>query len=232
MSKKSIELPHTRFPVSDSRVRANRQNAELSTGPVSDAGKAVSSRNNLRHGLSGAFCVLPGEEVEEFERLRTGLEEEHEPATLTESLLVNDMARHYWMYQRALRLQEECFGADLSSGAAQTRLSLFLRYGVTHERAFRRCLSDLLKLRKQTLQLERGFESQERAQAAERRREVAAQCRWVAKNRLGQSADFGDEEQVDDILEGFKALDDYFNVVDEDEGPESKRKGKGGRKAA
>jgi hypothetical protein len=232
MSKKASEVSQASFPVSDSKARANRHNAQLSTGPTSDAGKAVSSRNNLRHGLSGAFCVLPGEDREDFERLRAGLEEEHEPATVTESLLVNDMARHYWMYQRALRLQHECFDADLSSGAAQNRLSLFLRYGVTHERAFRRCLSDLLKLRKQTLQLERGFESQERAQAAERRREVAAQCRWVSKNRLGQVADLGDEDEVNDILEGFKALDDYFNVVDEDEGPESKRKGKGGRKAA
>src|SRR5207237_1150909 len=114
--------------------------------------------NNFRHGLAGTFCVLPEENLEHFELLRTDLEAEHEPTTTTEKLLVNDMARHYWLYQRALRLQEECFGADIHSPGTQNRLSLFLRYGTTHERAFRRCLADLLKLRKQRLQLERGFE--------------------------------------------------------------------------
>lgn len=83
------------------------------------------------------------------------------------------------------RTAEECFGAGIYSGEAQNRLSLFLRYGTTHERAFRHCLSDLLKLRKRKLQMERGFESQESARAAERRREVAAQCRWVGANKPG-----------------------------------------------
>src|SRR4051812_44104754 len=141
-------------------------------------------------------------------------------------MLGNDRARHYWLYQRALRLQETCFTADLTAASTQNQLSLFLRYGTTHERAFRRCLTDLLKLRKQRLQLERGFESQARAQAAERRREVAAQCRSFGKNQL----DLQDSDEVDDILAGFEALDEYFR---QPETPgASRRKGKGDRKAA
>src|SRR5438128_1636147 len=108
-----------RSRVSDSKLQANRLNAQFSTGPVSEAGKAASSRNNFRHGLAGAFCVLPDESPEQFEQLRADLEKEHEAATATESLLVNDMARHYWLYQRALRFQEECFTADLCSGDTQ-----------------------------------------------------------------------------------------------------------------
>lgn len=221
--------------ISDSKLAANRLNAQLSTGPITDVGKAASSRNNLRHGLAGAFCVLSGEAIEDFEQLRTDLEEEHQPATATESLLVNDMARHYWLYQRALRLQEECFGANLESGAVQNRLNLFLRYGTTHERSFHRCLTELLKLRKQRLQLQRGFESQERAQAAERRREVASQCRWVAGNNTGRGPAPISSEDIDDILEGFEALDDYCRTPDDDEEEEGillKRKRSRGRKAA
>jgi hypothetical protein len=220
-------------PLSDSKLQANRNNARLSTGPVSEGGKAASSQNNFRHGLAGAFCVLPGESLETFEQLRADLEKEHEPATATESLLVNDMARHYWLYQRALRLQEECFAADLCSGDTQNRLSLFLRYGTTHERAFRRCLADLLKLRKQRLQLQRGFESQKQAQAAERRREVAAQCRWMAGNKMGGGRVPVASEDIDDILEGFEIMNEYFRTPDDDEVPEERiGKGKGGRKAA
>jgi hypothetical protein len=216
--------------ISDAKLTANRQNAGLSKGPVTEAGKAASARNNFRHGLAGAFCVLPVESIDDFEQLRADLEKEHEPATATESLLVNDMVRHYWLYQRALRLQEECLAADLNAGDTQSRLNLFLRYGTTHERAFRRCMGDLLKLRKQRLQLQRGFESQKHAQAAERRREVAAQCRWVAGNKLaGGTIPLGSDE-VDDILEGFEALDDYFRTPDDD--APSIQTNKGGRKAA
>ena len=228
MRKISKEQWDKESAMSDSRLRANRENALLSTGPTSDAGKAACSRNNFRHGLAGSFCVLPGESADDFETLRADLAEEHSPETATESLLVQDMARHYWLYQRALRLQEECFGADIHSGDVQNRLSLFLRYGTTHERAFRRCLADLLKLRKQKLQLERGFESQEREQAAERRREVAAQCRSFRKSQLNLQ----ESEDVDDILAGFEALDDYFRTTDDDAPPAQQTKRKGGLKAA
>ncbi|MFL6414243.1 MAG: hypothetical protein ACJ74Y_01035 [Bryobacteraceae bacterium] len=218
--------------ISDFKLQANRHNAQLSTGPSTEAGKAASSRNNFRHGLAGAFCVLPGESLEDFEQLRTDLEKEHEPSTATEELLVNDMARHYWLYQRALRLQEGCFATDIQSGDVQNRLSLYLRYGTTHERAFRRCLADLLKMRKQRLQLQRGFESQQRAEVAERRRGVAAQCRW-AGNKSGRGIVPVSPHEVDDILQGFEALDEYFRTPDEDEEPlRSSGKGKGGRKAA
>lgn len=36
------------------RIRANRRNASRSTGPRSEAGKARSARNSLRHGLAAA----------------------------------------------------------------------------------------------------------------------------------------------------------------------------------
>jgi hypothetical protein len=37
---------------SDRQIEANRRNAKLSTGPKTGQGKAASSRNALRHGLS------------------------------------------------------------------------------------------------------------------------------------------------------------------------------------
>lgn len=41
------------------RVRANRRNAKLSTGPKSQAGKARTARNALRHGLAVPISALP-----------------------------------------------------------------------------------------------------------------------------------------------------------------------------
>jgi len=45
------------------QIAANRENAQLSTGPRTDAGKAASSNNALRHGLaSRGLIILPGQE--------------------------------------------------------------------------------------------------------------------------------------------------------------------------
>ena len=51
------------------QVAANQQNAKLSTGPKTEDGKAISSKNNLRHGFTGAFMILPWEKQEEFDTL-------------------------------------------------------------------------------------------------------------------------------------------------------------------
>ena len=64
---------------SAAQVLANQQNAQLSTGPRSEAGKAASSRNAVRHGLTGAFRVLAHEDQQEFDQLSTRLVDEYEP---------------------------------------------------------------------------------------------------------------------------------------------------------
>ncbi|MFL6447161.1 MAG: hypothetical protein ACJ746_05670 [Bryobacteraceae bacterium] len=178
MSKKPLKISIREATLSPKKFEANRQNAQLSTGPTSEEGKAISSRNNFRHGFTGAFCLLPDESREDFDQLVADLSEEHQPATVTESILVNDMARHHWLHQRALRMQEDCFAFDLTAPDTQKQLNLFLRYGLTHERAFSRCLAALLKLRKDKLALERGFESQERERTRERTRQAEAKRAW------------------------------------------------------
>jgi hypothetical protein len=44
---------------SEQKTRANRENARASTGPKTACGRARSSRNALRHGLSVPVCALP-----------------------------------------------------------------------------------------------------------------------------------------------------------------------------
>jgi hypothetical protein len=218
--------------LSERKLEANRQNAQLSTGPTSEAGKAISSRNNFRHGFTGAFCLLPDENLVEFDQLHADLSEEHQPATPTESMLVNDMARHYWLYQRALRLQENCFVSDITAGATQNQLSLFLRYGAMHERAFRRSLADLIKLRKERLRLDRGFESQKRERAGELRLEAREQRLAAQEKRTAEAYEKEKnrpESEYDIINEYFREL----NTRDLREALGTKPKAqRGGRKRA
>jgi hypothetical protein len=66
--------------VSPLQQAANRQNAQKSTGPTTDEGKAASSRNALKHGLLARDIVVAdpafAESREEFDALLAALADE------------------------------------------------------------------------------------------------------------------------------------------------------------
>jgi hypothetical protein len=49
------------------QVLANQANAQQSTGPRTDSGKARSSRNSFQHGLTLGVLAIPDEEIEALE---------------------------------------------------------------------------------------------------------------------------------------------------------------------
>jgi hypothetical protein len=53
-------------PISEARLRANRENAKNSTGPCTDEGKRRSSLNAARHGILAQVIHLPEEEMGAF----------------------------------------------------------------------------------------------------------------------------------------------------------------------
>ena len=172
--------------ITPAQLAANRSNAQHSTGPKTEAGKAISSLNNFRHGLTGKFMILDWEDGAEFDELAQNLREEHQPATPTETLLVEDMAQHHWLKQRAIRLQQTTMDRQSPACEHQKELALYLRYQTTHERAFHKSLTQLLKLRAEKRKgrldeaalsqraedSKNGFESQERKRNEETRRQA------------------------------------------------------------
>ena len=63
----------------EKQIAANRENAKKSTGPKSCAGKAIVSRNAIRHGLQARHTMaLPGEE-QEYERFAQSVRDELMP---------------------------------------------------------------------------------------------------------------------------------------------------------
>ena len=155
----------------ESQLQANRENAKLSSGPKSEAGKAILALNNTRHGLTGAFRVLPTESQSDFDALLAAFREEHQPETLTETTLIEAMAQHHWLRRRALSLESACY--DMATGAVgdEKQLALYLRYQTAHERGFHKALNDLLKLRAAKRKEEIGFESQQRAEREQIRKQ-------------------------------------------------------------
>jgi len=133
------------------QIIANRRNSQLSSGPKTKAGKAAAFR------------------------------EEHQPASPTETSLVEGMAQHQWLRKRALKLESSCFDPTTGQIADQKQLALCLRYQSTHERGFHKCLNALLKLRTEKRKMEIGFESQKRAQEDQTRKREKHD---MAKNAL------------------------------------------------
>ena len=147
---------------SAAQVSANRANAQLSTGPQTEAGLAAIAHNNFRHGLASAFVVLPSEDHAAYDDLLLNLNLEFSPSTETKEIQVTAMAQHHWLEQRALRLQQPLFEAALETGAAldAKQLGLYLRYQSTNDRAYHKALSQLLRLRSDRRRSQIGFESQ------------------------------------------------------------------------
>jgi len=59
--------------ISPEQLAANRGNAQRSTGPRTDTGKAVASANATRHGLLSTRLLLPDEDAAELDDVRAGL---------------------------------------------------------------------------------------------------------------------------------------------------------------
>jgi hypothetical protein len=111
--------------VSERRLRANRRNAKKSTGPRTEAGKDIASRNALVHGVHCADHVLmPGESQGQFLMLRNDFVLSLKPANAIELMLVERIAISQWKILR-LRKHERClYEHELSEAEKESRQSL------------------------------------------------------------------------------------------------------------
>src|SRR5687768_13151391 len=139
---------------SQARQIANAQNAQLSTGPITQEGKDRVRLNATRHGLTSKTLIIQGESEEEFEAMKIGFLRDYAPANDVERAMVERVAENYWRLQRLYRAEAGFFdammketggdiGAMFANTSATGRTSLFLRYLSTAERAYNRSLADL-----------------------------------------------------------------------------------------
>jgi hypothetical protein len=92
---------------SSRKADANRRNAQLSTGPKTDEGKAKSSKNSITHGIF-VTKLLDGatpETVTEIQELATSLREHYEPQGVLEEMLVQKIVIETARYGRIVALE-------------------------------------------------------------------------------------------------------------------------------
>jgi hypothetical protein len=138
---------HDQAPPSPSQEVSSRAgdlalHPDASTGPRTEAGKAVASRNAVKHNLCSKR--LTGSDLDELNAIRAKLEHEWEPGTETERMLLDQMALSQWRMDRALSLE---LAALDDAQIDQPLLALALRYRTAAERSFYKALAELQRLR-------------------------------------------------------------------------------------
>lgn len=154
------------------RTRAEivRANGAKSKGPVSPLGKAVSSRNALRHGLTSKQIVLSDESARSYLALHRQYVEHFSPRNIVERDLVSALAIAQWRLRRLVSVETHYLGYELDrnrediqrfvkrpdshksiawtfSRAGRGSLPLIARYESTLQRTYDRTLKQLQALR-------------------------------------------------------------------------------------
>ena len=90
----------------DKQIKANRKNAQKSTGPKTAEGKAAVSQNALKHGLF-TDSVVTGETEAEYAAFQGELLAELAPRGVVELLLAERVVSLWWRLRRAERMQNQ-----------------------------------------------------------------------------------------------------------------------------
>src|SRR5579864_4782431 len=143
------------------QIAANRANAQRSTGPRTDDGKAEIRQNALRHGLCAGIPKMTDETDEEIDTLLATLREEHQPVGASEEILVYKMAEHFFFGKRASYLLTQQFDLADRGSDNTPKISLLLRYHTTADRGYHKAFSELRKMQNERRLQEIGFVSQE-----------------------------------------------------------------------
>ena len=187
---------------SAAQIAASRVNGALSHGPTSETGKATSSLNALKTGLTGRTVLLPSEDAALYEAHLASFRELYQPVGDQELALVQSLADTHWRIARIPSLEMGIFAlgrmefGDLfpeyeeSSRKVLIEAKTFLAYqrqlvnlGIQEGRLRRQAEKDLAAL--QALQ-------QPRLQRIQSRLDHAAKA-YIAAARSGRQEQFNPE---------------------------------------
>ena len=127
-------------------LTANQANAQHSTGPRTDEGKARVSQNALRHGLTARHLVIRDDEREEYADLLNSLSSELDPQGAVETVAFHELLHAAWSLHRFRRIEAEASRGsveDFTDPATTTVLDRLTRYQSRAQRAWQKALHEL-----------------------------------------------------------------------------------------
>ena len=117
------------------KMEANRENAQQSTGPRSDEGKAISSQNSIKHGIF-ARRLLPWEDPEDFMNFARRILRLLDVKNEFEYEIGVSLVHRFWMlrriqsaYTNAFRLHRQGSMDDSELMACLERLQKYQKHG-------------------------------------------------------------------------------------------------------
>jgi hypothetical protein len=102
---------------SEKQIEANRRNSLKSSGPKTAEGKARVRLNAIKHGLTAATVVLPGEDPAVLEARVEAWKDDIRPAGALEDYLVERAAHASWQLDRADRTIAARLAASMRRGS-------------------------------------------------------------------------------------------------------------------
>jgi hypothetical protein len=101
--------PTPKRPISEARLRANRENAKNSSGPRSEEGKKRSSLNATRHGLLAQTLHLPEEEMAAYHEFTDSFVKGMVPIGVVETQLAHACADLQFRLNRVAAAEHNLF---------------------------------------------------------------------------------------------------------------------------
>jgi hypothetical protein len=208
------------------KIQSARANGARSRGPVTPEGRARSSQNALKHGLTSRIIVLSNESEADFDALREAYLAHFNPQTELEVGLVEQLVAACWRTQRTwaletalldLEMEEQREGIEKKFEAideeARTALAfralcdgsraleLLSRYEARHRRAAERIIETLRRLQEQRL-------ANEKLQ-----NEPNHPTTWVSEEKPQPPADFSPADSAPLNSAGFHTSIDLIPIV-------------------
>src|ERR1039458_8682224 len=97
----------------EEQIAANRRNAQLSSGPKTEAGRNRSRMNALRHGLTGQVTTMTDEDRAAHDQFSKALMKDLAPEGAMETQLAQRVATDSWRLNRASAIEDNLFALGL-----------------------------------------------------------------------------------------------------------------------
>lgn len=140
------------------QVKANRLNAQYSSGPKTIKGKVTVAQNALKHGIFSKQLVLDDESKEEFKKVKEEFYEQFKPEGFLEVLFWERALSAIWRLSRIGKIESLIIAeagnspfregniGDAFGGYSGGQLALMSRYEITLEKILFKSLSELRAL--------------------------------------------------------------------------------------
>jgi hypothetical protein len=182
---------------SPNRTEINRANSQHSTGPKTQAGKARTSLNSLRQGLTGQLIVMPTEDLQAYKLHLKSFTDEYHPEGATEAHLVQALADASWRLNRVAVLETNLLSLGMTHPTPFTSSPQLVQDAMSIVSALESQSKALANLSMHSQRLSRQFER------------TVMQLRELQKTRRAQ-----EKRELNDLLDIIEMVESTGDTYD------------------